>query len=138
MYVCACVSVRGASITPDRKQLISQQKQNQQKSLNHRTHDHLNDYRSSIVEITALMITPLIVIQVYAPTNDAEPQAKETFYQQLQQRIDEVPKANMLMLMGDFNAKLGCEFIRSSKLSLLMNICCGGPRGPLADLVSQH
>ena len=56
-------------------------------------------------------LTPLTVIPVYAPTNDAEPQAKETFYQQLQQQIDEVPMANnvMLMLMGDFNAELGCE-----------------------------
>ena len=27
----------------------------------------------------------------------------------LQQQLDEVPNANLLSLMGDFNAKLGCE-----------------------------
>ena len=57
----------------------------------------------------ATALTPLTVIQVYAPTNCASPDVKDAFYQQLQQQLDEVPKANLLLLMGDFNAKLGCE-----------------------------
>ena len=54
-------------------------------------------------------ITPLSVIQVYAPTDCATSDVKDAFYQQLQQQLDEVPNANMLLLMGDFNAKLGCK-----------------------------
>ena len=51
-------------------------------------------------------LTPLTGIQVYAPTNCASPDFKDAFYQQLQQQLDEVPNANLLLLMGDFNAKL--------------------------------
>ncbi|KAL0032723.1 hypothetical protein WJX79_005630 [Trebouxia sp. C0005] len=54
-------------------------------------------------------LTPLTVIQVYAPTNCATPDVKDAFYQQLQQQLEEVPNANLLLLMGNFNAKLGCE-----------------------------
>ena len=31
------------------------------------------------------------------------------FYAQLQQQLEAIPEANMLLLMGDFNAKLGCQ-----------------------------
>ena len=54
-------------------------------------------------------LTPLTVIQVYAPTNCASPDVKDAFYRQLQQQLEDVPNANLLLLMGDFNAKLGCE-----------------------------
>ncbi len=54
-------------------------------------------------------LTPLTAIQVYAPTNCASPDVKDACYQQLQQQLDEEPNANLLLPMGDFNAKLGCE-----------------------------
>jgi len=55
-------------------------------------------------------ITPLTVIQVYDPTDcTKDPTAKDAFYEQLQQQLDQVPEAHMLLLMGDFNAKLGNE-----------------------------
>ena len=53
--------------------------------------------------------TPLTIIQVYAPTDGSEAAVKDDFYAQLQHQLEEVPQANMLLLMGDFNAKLGCQ-----------------------------
>ena len=47
------------------------------------------------------------IIQVYAPTNEAEVEAKDDFYDQLQKGIDNVPKHDILVLMGDWNAKVG-------------------------------
>ena len=47
------------------------------------------------------------IIQVYAPTNEAEVEAKDDCYDQLQKVIDSVPKHDILVLMGDWNAKVG-------------------------------
>ena len=46
------------------------------------------------------------IIQVYAPTNEAEVEAKDDFYDQLQKVTDSVPKHDILVLMGDWNAKV--------------------------------
>ena len=40
------------------------------------------------------------IIQVYAPTNEAEVEAKYDFYDQLQKVIDSVPKHDILYLWG--------------------------------------
>ncbi|VDP54423.1 unnamed protein product [Heligmosomoides polygyrus] len=47
------------------------------------------------------------VIQVYAPTEDSENAKKDEFYECLQQTIDETPRRDLKIVMGDFNAKLG-------------------------------
>ncbi len=44
-------------------------------------------------------ITPLTVVQVYAPTDSATPEVKDTFYTQLQQQLMAFPEANMLLPM---------------------------------------
>ena len=49
----------------------------------------------------------ITLIQVYAPTADAEEDEHEQFYDQLQAAISKVPKKSILMVMGDFNAKVG-------------------------------
>ncbi|KAL9954642.1 hypothetical protein ACROYT_G042207 [Oculina patagonica] len=49
----------------------------------------------------------LIVIQEYAPTNDAEDESKEEFYKLLQREVEAIPRHEVLIVMGDFNAKIG-------------------------------
>ena len=60
--------------------------------------------------ITATFKTPtvpLTIIQTYAPTNSASSTVKHTFYTQLQQTLHDIPSSHYLILMGDFNAKVG-------------------------------
>ena len=47
------------------------------------------------------------VIQVYAPTNEADDELKDDFYEQLQKIVDEVLRHDMLLVIGDWNAKVG-------------------------------
>ena len=47
------------------------------------------------------------VIQVYAPTNEADDEVKDYFYEQLQKIVDEMPSHDMLLVIGDWNAKVG-------------------------------
>ena len=49
----------------------------------------------------------MTLIQVYAPTNQATEQEKESFYARLQQAYEEVPKQDICIFCGDFNAKIG-------------------------------
>lgn len=51
----------------------------------------------------------LNIIQCYDPTNDAEEEKKDEFYQQLQAMIDKGGTKDMTILMGDFNAKIGAD-----------------------------
>ena len=37
------------------------------------------------------------IVQVYAPTNEVEDEAKETFYNRLQKVLDAVPRHDMLL-----------------------------------------
>ena len=51
----------------------------------------------------------LNIIQGYAPTNDAEEEKKDDFYQQLQAVLDRRGAKDITILMGDFNAKIGMD-----------------------------
>jgi len=51
--------------------------------------------------------TKLSVLRCYAPTNDAALEAKDTFYQQLQKALDDIPSHDILLVTGDLNAKIG-------------------------------
>ena len=42
-----------------------------------------------------------------APTEDKEDEIKEQFYEELQRTQDRVPKHDVIIIMGDMNAKLG-------------------------------
>ena len=46
------------------------------------------------------------MIQCYAPTNDSDDQDKEAFYSRLLTIIQYPPEQNVIIVMGDFNAKL--------------------------------
>ena len=47
------------------------------------------------------------VIQVYAPTSNAE--EAERFYEDLQDLLELTPKKDVLFLIGDWNAKVGSQ-----------------------------
>ena len=46
----------------------------------------------------------ITMIQVYGPTTAAMDEEMERFYQDLYQAVKQVPKGDMLLVMGDFNA----------------------------------
>jgi len=54
---------------------------------------------------------------VYAPTNQATDQKKDGFYTSLQQVFSQVPKQDIVLVCGDFNAKI-CEGASISKFGL--------------------
>ena len=49
------------------------------------------------------------VIQVYAPTSNAEEAEVEWFYEDLQDRLELTPKKDVLFIIGDWNAKVGSQ-----------------------------
>ena len=53
----------------------------------------------------------ITVIQVYAPTNNAEEAEVERFYEDLQDLLELTPKRDVLFIIGDWNAKVGTEEI---------------------------
>ena len=48
----------------------------------------------------------ITVIQVYAPTNNAEEAEVEWFYEDLQDLLEQIPKKDVLFIIGDWNAKV--------------------------------
>lgn len=57
----------------------------------------------------------LTIIQCYAPTNDAEEEVKEEWYEHLQLVISKVPQHDMILIMGDMNAKVGSDNTRRER-----------------------
>ena len=51
------------------------------------------------------------VIQVYAPTTNAEEAEVERFYEDLQDLLELIPEKDVLFIMGDWNAKVGSQEI---------------------------
>ena len=50
-----------------------------------------------------------MVIQVYAPTSNAEETEVEWFYEDLQDLLELTPQKDVLFIIGDWNAKVGCQ-----------------------------
>ena len=53
----------------------------------------------------------ITVIQVYAPTSDAEEAEVERFYEDLQDLLELTPKNDVLFIIGDWNVKVGSQEI---------------------------
>ena len=51
--------------------------------------------------------TNITIIQCYAPTNDNSDERKDEFYDQLQTEVEKAPRHDLLVVMGDLNAKVG-------------------------------
>ena len=51
----------------------------------------------------------ITVIQVYAPTSNAEEAEVEWFYEDLQDLLEVTPKKDVLFIIGDWHAKVGSQ-----------------------------
>ena len=51
----------------------------------------------------------IMVIQVYAPTRNAEEAQAEQFYEDLQDLLELTPPKHVLFIIGDWNAKVGSQ-----------------------------
>ena len=51
----------------------------------------------------------ITVIQVYAPTSNAEEAEVERFYEDLQDVLEVTPKKYVLFIIGDWNARVGSQ-----------------------------
>ena len=51
----------------------------------------------------------MMVIQVYAPTSNAEQAEVEQFYEDVQDLLEITPQKDVLFIIGDWNAKVGSQ-----------------------------
>ena len=51
----------------------------------------------------------ITIIQVYAPTSNAEEAEVERFYEDLQDLLKLTPKKDVLFIIGDWNAEVGSQ-----------------------------
>ena len=51
----------------------------------------------------------MTVVVCYAPHNQHDADEKDDFYQQLQAAVETVPAHDMLLILGDMNARTGPE-----------------------------
>ena len=58
------------------------------------------------------------VIQVYAPTSNAEEAEVEWLYKDLQYLLELTPKKGVLFIIGDWNAKVGSQETNLTNLTL--------------------
>ena len=57
----------------------------------------------------------ITVIQVYAPTSNAEEAEVEWFYEDRQDLLERTPKKDVLFIIGDWNAKVGSQVTWTNK-----------------------
>ena len=51
----------------------------------------------------------IMIIQAYAPTSNAEEAEIEQFYEDLQDLLELTPEKDVLLIIGDWNAKVGSQ-----------------------------
>ena len=67
----------------------------------------------------------ITIIQVYAPTSSYDDSDVDEFYRELQSLVDQTPKQDILVVQGDWNAKILIENYRTqfyfTKVSLYIH-----------------
>ena len=71
---------------------------------------NLKNYRMISVRFQGKPFS-VTVIQVYAPTSNAEETEVERFYEDLQDLLELTPKKDVLFIIGDWNANEGSQEI---------------------------
>lgn len=79
----------------------------------------------------------ITIISAYAPTMTNPDENKEKFYEDLHTTLSAIPKADKVLLLGDFNARVGCDYETwgqvlgrngvgkcNSNGELLLQLCC--------------
>eukprot|EP00116_Pleurobrachia_bachei_P002392 sb/3462654/ len=69
----------------------------------------ITPYGSRIIKVSFSGNPRLTVIVVYSPTEASTPEEAEDFYNNLRDLISSTPPHDLLLVLGDFNAKLGPE-----------------------------
>ena len=69
----------------------------------------------------------ITVIQVYAPTSNAEETEVEWFYEDLQDLLELTPPKEVLFIIGDWNAKVGSQ--ETSGVTGKLALECGMKQG---------
>ena len=69
----------------------------------------------------------ITVIQVYAPTSNAEETEVERFYEDLHDLLEWTPQKDVLFIIGDWNAKVGTQETPGVQANLALE--CGMKQG---------
>ena len=78
----------------------------------------------------------IMVIQVYAPTSNAEEAELEQFYEDLQDLLELTPKKDVLYIIWDWNAKVGSQETPEVTGKFDLGVNEAGQR--LKDLPREH
>jgi exonuclease III len=74
------------------------------------------EYKSDRIIATHLKGNPrACVVSAYAPTETSTQMSKDKFYRDLQDLILSIPPHTVIILAGDFNARIGADFHESNK-----------------------
>ncbi len=57
----------------------------------------------------------MTIVQVYARTSAAKEENHDEYYDNIQDTIESTPKGDILIVMGDFNAKVGQALAQEPK-----------------------
>ena len=91
----------------------------------------------------------ITIIQVYAPTSNAEEAEVEQFHDDLQYLLELTPKKDVLFVIGDWNAKVGSQEtsgvtgtfglgVQNEAGQRLIEFCQGHALGITNTLFQQH
>ena len=74
----------------------------------------------------------ITVIQVYAPTSNAEEAEVEWFYEDPQDLLELIPEKEVLFIIGDWNAKVG-----SQEIPGVTSKCCLGVQNEAGQRLTE-